>query len=164
MTNFDEVINRLLRRIEKDADFFAPYHNVSASEMESLIREQVIGYLYDAIDKIYELGNPEIDFYDYDVELQQFNVDLTKREIGMLSNLMFLVFLERDEALLNAFKIRMSPSDLSTFSPAAERTSFENLIKSTRHECSIALSHYFSTDRISGEHKTIQHDLYDYES
>ena len=163
MTDFKEIFSRALHRIEKDADFFS-YYNVSQSEVEELIREQLVSFLYDAIDKIYDRGTPEIDFYDYDIELQQFNVELTKREVGMLSDLMFLVYLERQEALLGAFKLRMSPSDLSTFSPANERNSFLSLVKDTRHECDILLSRYFSTNRLTGEHKSIDHSAYDYES
>lgn len=163
MTDFKEIFGRALHRIEKDTDFFS-YYNVSQSEAEELIREQLVSYLHDAIDKIYDRGTPEVDFYNYDEEIQKFNVELTKREIGLLSDLMFLVYLERQEALLGAFKLRMSPSDLSTFSPANERTSFLNLVKDVRHECDILLSRYFSTDRLTGEHKTIDHSQYDYES
>lgn len=163
MTSFDEIFDRALHRIEKDGDFFS-YFNVSQQETEEIIRQRLLSYLIDSVDKVYEYGNPQINMYDYDLELQQFNVDLTKREIGLLSSLMFLVHLERSEAVLDAFKHRMSPSDLTVFSPKGERDSFMNMLRDVRHECSINLSRYFSTDRLTNEHLTIQHDQYDYES
>lgn len=165
MTSFDEIFKRTLHKIEKDADFFSYYNVESQSEVENLIREQLVSYLPDSLDKIYERGTPQIDLYgSLDLELQEFTIDLTQREIGLISSLMFLVYLERQESLLGAFKLRLSPSDLSTFSPANERNSFLSMVKDVRHECDVALSRYFSTDRLTGEHLTIQHDLYDYES
>lgn len=164
MTSYQEIFNRTLHRIEKDTDFFS-YYNVSPEQAEQLVMEQLVSYLPDAIDKIYERGCPEVDFYGaMDDKLQQFNIDLTRREIGLISSLMFLVFLERQLALLGAFKLRMSPGDLNTFSTANERNSFKALVSDVRHECDIALSHYFSVDRLTNSYKTIDHSAYDYES
>lgn len=163
MTSFDELIERTARKLEKDSDLFS-YYNISSSEAETLLKEQITGYIYDAVDIFYNHIDQAdgIYFYDYDNELKQFNFDLTKREIGLFSNLMRQVYYERQEAMLGAFKIRMSPSDLSTFSPASERTSFENMLKTIRQENDIALSHYASTDRLTGKKKTIDHSQYDY--
>ena len=164
MTSYKEIFKRTLHRIEKDTDFFS-YYNVSESEAEQLIIEQLISYLPDAIDKIYERGCPDIDFYSaMDNEIMEFTIDLTQREIGLISSLMFLVYLERQFALMKAFQIRMLPSDLNTFSPANERNSFKLLVSEVRHECDIALSHYFSVDRITNLYKTIDHSIYNYES
>ena len=115
MTSYQEIFTRALHRIEKDADFFSYYNVESQAEVEQLVMEQLASYLPDAIDKIYERGVPEVDFYSaMDNELQEFTIDLTQREIGLISSLMFLVYLERQLALLGAFKLRMSPSDLNT--------------------------------------------------
>ena len=126
-TSFDKVTSRLLRKIEKDKDFFA-YYNMSVSEIQSLVLEQATGYLYDAIDLLVSKCEPDVNFYDYDDELQMFNFELTQREIGLLASLMYEVYFERDEALLKAFKIRMTPSDLNQFSPANERSTFESML------------------------------------
>lgn len=163
MTDFNEIFDRALYRIEKDADFFS-FYNVSQQEAEEIVRRRLLSYLIDSIDKVYERGCPTIDMYNFDLELQQFNIDLTQREIGLLSSLMFLVHLERSLALLDAFKLRMSTSDLNTITPSTERRTFLELLENIRHECDIALSHYFSTDRLTNQRLTINHDLYDYES
>ena len=161
-TSFDKVISRLLRKIEKDKDFFS-YYNLSVSEVQSLVMEQAVGYLYDAVDLLTSKCEPEVDFYDYDEELQIFNFELSQREIGLLSSLMYEVYFERDEALLKAFKIRMTPSDLNQFSPASERRTFEDMLQRIKNENINKISKYVSTDRNTGKRKTIDHSQYDYE-
>ena len=160
-TSFDEVISRLLRKIEKDKDFFA-YYNLSVSEVQSLVMEQATGYLYDAIDLLTSKCEPPVDMYNYDEELMQFNFELTQREIGLLASLMYEVYFERDEALLKAFKIRMTPSDLNQFSPANERKSFEDMLQRIKDENTNKIAKYVSTDRKTGKRKMIDHSQYDY--
>ena len=160
-TSFDEVISRLLRKIEKDKDFFA-YYNLSVSEVQSLVMEQATGYLYDAIDLLTSKCEPPVDMYNYDEELMEFNFELTQREIGLLASLMYEVYFERDEALLKAFKIRMTPSDLNQFSPANERASFENMLQRIKNENTNKIAKYVSTDRKTGKRKMIDHSQYDY--
>ena len=160
-TSFDKITSRLLRKIEKDKDFFE-YYNLSVSEVQSIVMEQAVGYLYDAIDLLTSKCEPDTDFYDYDEELLQFNFKLTQREIGLLSSLMYEVYFERDEALLKAFKIRMTPSDLNQFSPANERASFENMLQRIKNENTNKIAKYVSTDRKTGKRKMIDHSQYDY--
>lgn len=160
-TSFDKVTSRLLRKIEKDKDFFE-YYNLSVSEVQSIVMEQAVGYLYDAIDLLTSKCEPDIDFYNYDEELLQFNFELTQREIGLLASLMYEVYFERDEALLKAFKIRMTPSDLNQFSPANERVSFENMLQRIKNENTNKIAKYISTDRNTGKRKMIDHSQYDY--
>ena len=160
-TSFDKITSRLLRKIEKDKDFFE-YYNLSVSEVQSIVMEQAVGYLYDAIDLLTSKCEPDTDFYDYDEELLQFNFKLTQREIGLLASLMYEVYFERDEALLKAFKIRMTPSDLNQFSPANERKSFEDMLQRIKDENTNKIAKYVSTDRKTGRRKMIDHSQYDY--
>lgn len=160
-TSFDKVISRLLRKIEKDKDFFA-YYNMSVSEVQSLVMEQATGYLYDAVDLLTSKCEPDVNFYDYDEELQEFNFSLNQREIGLLASLMYEVYFERDEALLKAFKIRMTPSDLNEFSPANERKTFEDMLQRIKNENINKIAKYVSTDRNTGKRKMIDHSQYDY--
>ena len=161
MTSFDDLIERCARKLEKDSELFT-YYNVSASEAETLIREQITGYLYDAIDILYSKCEPPVDMYDYDEELQEFNFDLTKREIGLLADLMRQVYYERQEALLGAFKIRMTPSDLNHITPSTERSTFLKLVQDIRNENDLSISGYVSSGRETNKRKTIDHSQYDY--
>lgn len=161
MTSFDVLIKRCARKLEKDSDLFS-YYNVSASEAETLLKEQIVGYIYDAIDILYSKCEPLSNLYDYDEELLTFNFDLTKREIGLLADLMRQVYYERQETLLGAFKVRMTPSDLNHITPSTERSTFLNLVKDIRNENEIAISRYVSSDRITGKRKMIDHSQFEY--
>ena len=160
-TSFDIIISRFLKRIEKDRDFFS-YFNVSVSEAQELVMQQATGYLCDAIDLLTSKCEPDVDFYDYDTETQVFNFELTQREIGLLSSLMYEVYFERDESLLKAFKIRMTPSDLNQFSPSSERKTFEDMLSRIKNENINKIAKYISTDRETGKRKMIDHSQYDY--
>lgn len=160
-TSFDTIISRFLKRIEKDRDFFS-YFNLSVSEAQELVMQQATGYLYDAVDLLTSKCEPDVDFYDYDTENQVFNFELTQREIGLLSSLMYEVYFERDESLLKAFKIRMTPSDLNQFSPSSERKTFEDMLSRIKAENINKIAKYVSTDRETGKRKMIDHSQYDY--
>lgn len=160
MTSFDVLIQRCARKLEKDSELFS-YYNVSASEAEALITKQISGYIYDAIDILYSKCEPLIDMYNYDEELMQFNFDLTKREIGLLADLMRQVYYERQEALLGAFKIRMTPTDLNHITPSTERSTFLKLVQDIRNENELAISRYVSSDRRTNKRKTINYSQYD---
>ena len=160
-TSFDIIISRFLKRIEKDRDFFS-YFNVSVLEAQELVMQQATSYLCDAIDLLTSKCEPDVDFYDYYIEAQVFNFELTQREIGLLSSLMYEVYFERDEALLKAFKIRMTPSDLNQFSPSSERRTFEDMLSRIKNENINKIAKYISTDRETGKRKMIDHSQYDY--
>lgn len=162
MTSFDTVIDRFLHRVERDSDFFS-YYNLSRVEAENLVQEQALAYLIDAIDMLTSKCSPSVDFYDYDYENETFNFDLTGIEINLLAMIMFLVYLERQESLLGAFKIRMAPSDVNLVTPSTERSTFLALVKDTRKEVDIAISRYASTDRETQAPLMIDHSVYDYD-
>ena len=160
-TSFDVIISRFLKRIEKDADFFS-YYNVSVSEAQTLVVEQATGYICDAVDLLMSKCEPDVDFYNYNTEDRVFNFEMTQREIGLVSSLMYEVYFERDEALLKAFKIRMTPSDLNQFSPSNERKTFEDMLATIKRDNINKISRYIATDRETGKRKTIDHSQYDY--
>lgn len=160
-TSFEKVIERLLRKIEKDKKFFS-FYNVSVSEAQALVMEQAKGYLIDAIDLLTSQCEPDVNFYDYDVDNEIFNFSLTQREVGLLASLMYEVYFERDEALLGAFRIRMTPSDLNHITPSTERRTFEDMVAKIKKENVNKISKYVSTDRITGKRKSIDHSQFDY--
>jgi hypothetical protein len=161
-TLFEPIRNRFYRKIEKDKDFFT-YYNITTDEAIELAKKQANGYLIDAVDKLTNIYSPtDIDFYDYDELLEQFNVDLTNKEIGLLAGLMYEVYFERDLALLKAFKIAMTPSDLNQFSPASERKTFTEMVDKIKLDNINNIDNYKSIDRLTGKRKTIDHSKYEY--
>ncbi len=160
-TFFDSIRKKLFRRIEKDTDFFN-YYNMSIVEAMKLAEKQANGYLIEAIEKLTDNCSPDVDFFDYDETIEMFNFDLTNKEKGLLADLMYEVYFERDLVLLKAFKIAMTPSDLNQFSPATERKTFTDMIETIRQENRRKIDNYASTDRLTGKPKTIDHSKYEY--
>lgn len=160
-TFFEPIREKLFRRIEKDIDFFN-YYNMSIVEAMKLAEKQANGYLIEAIEKLTDNCSPDVDFFDYDETIEMFNFDLTNKEKGLLADLMYEVYFERDLVLLKAFKIAMTPSDLNQFSPATERKTFTDMVETIRQENRKKIDNYASTDRLTGKPKTIDHSKYEY--
>lgn len=158
-TSFEKVINKFFRKIEKDREFFS-YYNVSLEDAMQLAKEQANGYLLEAVEKLTDECVPDIDFFDYDEELQVFNFKLTEKEIGLLTDLMREVYFERDFVTLKAFKIAMTPSDLNQFSPASERKTFTDMVNGIKSENVGKISQYASVDRVTGKKKLINYSQY----
>ena len=158
-TSFEKVINKFFRKIEKDREFFS-YYNVSLEDAMQLAKEQANGYLLEEVEKLTDECVPDIDFFDYDEELQVFNFKLTDKEIGLLTDLMREVYFERDFVTLKAFKIAMTPSDLNQFSPASERKTFTDMVNGIKSENVGKISQYASVDRVTGKKKLINYSQY----
>ena len=158
-TSFEKVINKFFRKIEKDREFFS-YYNVSLEDAMQLAKEQANGYLLEAVEKLTDECVPDVDFFDYDEELQVFNFKLTEKEIGLLTDLMREVYFERDFVTLKAFKIAMTPSDLNQFSPASERKTFTDMVNGIKSENVGKISQYASVDRMTGKKKLINYSQY----
>lgn len=158
-TSFEKVINKFFRKIEKDREFFS-YYNVTLEDAMQLAKEQANGYLLEAVEKLTDECIPDIDFFDYDEELQVFNFKLTEKEIGLLTDLMREVYFERDFVTLKAFKIAMTPSDLNQFSPASERKTFTDMVNGIKSENVGKISQYASVDRVTGKKKLINYSQY----
>lgn len=160
-TLFEPIRNRFYRRIENDRSFFK-YYNISTEEAIELAKTRANGYLIEAVEKLTDNCTPDIDFFNYDEDLETFNVELTRKEQGLLADLMYEVYFDRDLVLLKAFKIAMTPSDLNQFSPAVERKTFTEMVDWIKQDNRKKIDHYNSVDRITGERKTIDHSKYNY--
>lgn len=158
-TSFEKIINKFFRKIEKDREFFS-YYNVTLEDAMQLAKEQANGYLLEAVEKLTDECIPDVDFFDYDEELQVFNFKLTEKEIGLLTDLMREVYFERDFVTLKAFKIAMTPSDLNQFSPASERKTFTDMVNGIKSENVGKISQYASVDRVTGKKKLINYSQY----
>lgn len=159
-TTFDYLFNRFYKRIEKDEEFFS-YYNVDVEEAIQLAHERAKGCLIDALDRLSSTSNLQVDFSDYDEEIEELGFKTTNKENKLIVDLMFQVYMERDLPLLHAFKINFTPSDLTVFSPANERNSYEAFIARLDNDNEIALDDYKNRDRETGKLKnTIKYTDY----
>jgi len=160
MTKFEYLFERFYRRIEKDEEFFN-YYNVNMSEAIQLAHDRAKGCLIDVLDILSSTSNLQVDFSDYDDEAEILGFKTTPTENKLIIDLMFQVYMERDLPLLHAFKINFTPSDLSVFSPANERNSYEDFIARLDKNNKIALDDYKNRDRLTGKlKKTINYTAF----
>lgn len=159
-TTFDYLFNRFYKRIEKDEEFFN-YYNVDVEEAIQLAHERAKGCLIDALDRLSSTSNLQVDFSNYDEEIEELGFKTINKENKLIVDLMFQVYMERDLPLLHAFKINFTPSDLTVFSPANERNSYEAFIARLDNDNEIALDDYKNRDRETGKLKnTIKYTDY----
>lgn len=159
-TTFVYLFNRFYKRIEKDEEFFN-YYNVDVEEAIQLAHERAKGCLIDALDRLSSTSNLQVDFSNYDEEIEELGFKTTNKENKLIVDLMFQVYMERDLPLLHAFKINFTPSDLTVFSPANERNSYEAFIARLDNDNEIALDDYKNRDRETGKLKnTIKYTDY----
>lgn len=160
ITPFEYLFERFYRRIEKDEEFF-DYYNVDMSEAIQLAHDRAKGCLIDVFDILSSTNDLQVNFSDYSTEFEELYFKTTPTENKLIVDLMFQVYMERDLPLLHAFKINFTPSDLSVFSPANERNSYEAFIIRLDNNNKISIDDYKSRDRYTGKlKKTINYSAF----
>lgn len=160
-TPFEKICKKFYDRIEKDEKFFN-YYNVSVTEAKSIAEQRAKNYLVESLDELSSVGNLDADFSDYDDDIGEIiKFKLYPKEINLIAEMMFLTYMKRDEALLHAMEINFSPSDLTVFSPANERTSYRNFIADLTKSVNDKIDDYKNRDRKTGKLKqTIDYSKY----
>ena len=158
-TKWEEIYKIFWDKIEKDKGFFM-YNNVSPELALEIAKERSKALLLEAITRLTLSCTPDVDFFDFDTELEQFNFDCTHNEIRLLASIMRELFFDRDKSLLKAFEVRFTPSDLNIFSPANERKTFmemcEEIVKTNNKD----IDNYASRNRKTGKLKIIDYAKY----
>ena len=107
MTSFQTIINRFLGKITDDL-----YLELTE---EDTIRDAK-GFLIDAI-PYFEF--PRFALYDYNEDLEEYNVDLTQEEINILALLMKASWLERQINSIENTRMKYSSADFKMTSQAS---------------------------------------------
>lgn len=159
-TSFEYICNRFYNRIEKDEKFF-DYYNISISEAVEIAHQRAKNYLVESLDELSSIGDLQVNFCDYDEEIEIINFKLYPKEVKLIVEMMFLIYMKRDETLLHAMEINFTPSDLTVFSPANERTSYRGFIKELTESVDKKIDDYKNRDRKTGKLKqTIDYSKY----
>ena len=149
-TPFLEPINRFLRRIEEDRDFFQ-YFQLSDDEALDLARRRARNYLEDAIDRMMMDGRPSVDQTDIDEGSFSFNIELTRREVFLLSSLMYEYDLDKDISRIKTLNVNYTGTELRVFDPSNARASFLQLYENVQRQNEKLLDTYRNVDRETGE-------------
>lgn len=154
-TPYQVIYDKFLKKLKGDNKFFQ-YGNLSETEIKEMVEEHLLGLLEQAIDKIYSFGNPDINLYDKNNTLQQFNIELIPQEIALLSDAMYSFYVSETKNKLNHFSTIFKSNELNVlFSPANERKSLLELINKEEDKINNAISNYLSRSRDTWEIKSI---------
>lgn len=148
-TSMMEPINRFLRRVEEDRDFFQ-YFMLSDEEALSLARHRARNYLEDAIDRMMIDGRPTVDMTDIDEDTFSFNIDLTRSEVFILASLMYEFYLAKDISRIKTQSVNYTGSELKVFDPSNARSTFLKLYENVQAQNEMYLDTYRNTDRNTG--------------
>lgn len=158
-TSFNSVYDLFLNEIETDSSFI-DYVNLSERESLELAMSRCKNLLIESISELTSKCTPDINFLNYDVELETLNVDLTINEKKLLSTIMFKNYMGRDIPKLKTFVLNYIPSEMTVFSPANERNSYMALMKDLELKVNVAIDKYASRDRLTGKRKSIDFSSY----
>jgi hypothetical protein len=156
---YENIYKLFYNRIVNDVDFFK-YVNVSSTEAQNIALQRSKDLLITSINKLYEYGNPDIDFYDRDDTIEQFNPDINKKEQDLMSEIMFIKYLELDIIKLKVQKTIFSNKDLKIISNKEERQTFMNMFSEREKKMEKSIKSYFARDRVTNNYKKLNYSTF----
>lgn len=157
-TDYKLIFDKFIKKLKGDKQFFN-YSSLTEEEINEIIENHMVSLLNSAIDRLYTVGHPDIDLYDKDDELQVINQKLIPQEISLLSELMYLSYLEEDINKLKALGAVFRTSEINVIaSPANERKTTMDMIKDVEFKTMGSVSNYLSRNRKTWNFKSIYGD------
>jgi len=150
MTPYGNVIDRFIRKIKQDKEYFC-INNVTEEEFEEIISLRTLELLDDSLNEIQPLiaVQQNVNFLDKSDFTAQFNFNLTVIEEDLISDMMVVKYFDEELVKLKTMQKYLG-DDIKVFSPAAERTSFINMISYKRNLFLNKLANYNTKHRLTG--------------
>lgn len=151
MTPYENVTDRFIRKIKQDKEYFC-ISGVTEEEFEEILSQRTLELLEDSLNEIQPLiaVQQNINFLDKNDFMEQFNFDLTAIEEDLISDMMVVKYFDEELVKLKTMQKYLG-DDINVFSPAAERTSFINMITYKRNLFSTKLANYNTKHRLTGK-------------
>ncbi|MGG1664527.1 hypothetical protein [Brevibacillus sp. NRS-1366] len=153
-TSYELLFEKFIGKIKNDDEFFN-YSNLSETEIEEMINSHLTSLIDRSVGFIYKFGNPDIDLYDKDDELQQFNVDLVNQEVDLLTDIMYFTYIEEQRNKIKTFSLTFRSNELNVFSPANERRTTLAMIEKVEVSTINSVQNYLARDRLTWKYKSI---------
>lgn len=152
MTPYSNVIERFLRKIKENKEFFL-YNISDEKERLQLIEERSLGLLNDAIAEFQNKISKEqdVDFTNKDDDKKCFNFDITEEEEDILSDMMVVKFFDEGTLRYTCMEKYLG-ADVNQFSPSTDRKTYQELVDFKHKKVSNKIKKYNLIDRISGEY------------
>lgn len=151
MTSYENIYKRFFRKIKQDVDYFS-ISGLTESELEEIVNERSLELLDDAVNEIQPLVaiNQKVDFLDKNDMFEQFNFELTSVEEDILSDMMYIKYLDEESVRLKTIQKFIGTNSMKVFSPASERNSFMNMVEYKREMILNKMQNYNTRNRITG--------------
>lgn len=159
-TPFKVPIEKFLRRIEQDRDFFN-YIGVTSETSMLLAQDRAKYILFDAVELMDLISNSKIIFSDYDIILEEFKEDWTKKEIFIIASLMYQLYLDKDIAKLKTLSVNYTSTDLRVLDPSNARKTFMDMYEFVCNQNEKYIDEYKNQDRLTGKYISINYPSYD---
>lgn len=151
MTSYENIYKRFFRKIKQDVDYFS-ISGLTENELEEIVNERSLELLDDAVNEIQPLVaiNQKVDFLDKNDMFEQFNFELTSVEEDILSDMMYIKYLDEESVRLKTIQKFIGTNSMKVFSPASERNSFMNMVEYKREMILNKMQNYNTRNRITG--------------
>lgn len=117
MTSFENIYNTFLSKITDDM-----YMELSKEETMPLLLE-----LFE--NSLHWFEFPRFNLYDYDREIEEYNIDLTQEEINIIATYMIVEWIGQQLATVELIRMKYSGSDFKFTSQANHLHKLQNLQK-----------------------------------
>lgn len=159
-TPFKLPIERFLRRVEEDSDFFE-YNGLSSEQSLEIAKERSKYILLDAVALMDIKTVSDIIFSNYDETLEIFNETFTDWEISLIVGLMYQLYLDKDIPKLKMMNVNYTPTELRVLDPSNARKSFMEMYVFVCKQNDTFIDEYRNKDRLTGKYKTVNFAAYD---
>ena len=146
-TLYDDIFDSFYQtKLVNDKEFFS-YVGCTDLEVADLVHTHSLNLMNNAISTIYGSGVPQINLYDKDAT--QFNNELTDIEIGLIVDICYYLYMLEPRNKLKILGLTFKNSELSLFSPSADRDSYEKMLKSIGDDVEVSIQSYLNRDRLT---------------
>lgn len=151
MTSYETVIERFMRKIKQDKDYFC-INGVTDEEFEEILNRRSVELLDDAVNELQPQVSVQqnVDFLNKDDLLERFNFDLTPIEVDILSDMMVCKYFDEELIKLKTMQKYLG-DDIKVFSPANERRSYIEMIGYKREIFLSKIANYNTINRLTGK-------------
>lgn len=152
MTPYENVIDRFIRKIKQDKEYFC-VNGVTEEQLVQIINKRSIDLLDDAVSEVQPMISvaQKVDFLNKDDDMEEFNFELTKLEEDLISDMMVVKYFDEALVKLKAMQKYLG-DDIKVFSPANERKTFKEMVEFKRQLFEVKLANYNTRNRLTGSY------------
>ena len=144
MTPYQKIIEEFLIKISQDKEYFV-YGNRTEQEVNDIIEKRSIALLKQACN---ELNNGILEQVELSLDdtTQSITVELTDKEIDIISDEMKIIYMNEPLLKLKQFNVYLG-TDIQNWSPANERKTYLEQLEYLQEKMNIKIDNYNSIDR-----------------